>query len=292
MISTREATQALNYNLAIKELEKSCELTEMLRAHVGNGTDLQFGHIFEEISRTLTMSRDIVSKVAMPHSSEGAKTNKRKRDDEFKDRQRRKYNSKMMKLTPTPHQDGFQWRKYGEKTILNKKHPRCYFRCTYSQDRKCMATKQVQQYNDEYPPLFEVIYFDEHTCSHVIPNSKSTNSKKILDFSSKSITKPSLPTIATGCRREYEEATLVSCLTDVIKGYNSEISENSNEGHKAHNTSNEFSVSIDDDISSIESTLLREDEFSAVHDLTRDLEWLEQNDIKFLLETLSPGNFL
>jgi hypothetical protein len=90
---------ALNYNLALKELEKGCELTAMLQAHLGkDGIDSQFGHFFEEISRTLTLSREFLtksdqnllgSKVVTLQKSEGAKSNKRKRDDKLKDYQRR-----------------------------------------------------------------------------------------------------------------------------------------------------------------------------------------------------------
>lgn len=66
MASPLEATQDLKYNLAIKELKKGSELTAVLRAHLAivlkDGTDSQFGYIFEEISRTLALSRDILTK--------------------------------------------------------------------------------------------------------------------------------------------------------------------------------------------------------------------------------------
>ncbi|XBJ18710.1 hypothetical protein VPH35_009817 [Triticum aestivum] len=42
-------------------------------------------------------------------------------------------------------EDGFIWRKYGQKEIHNNKHPRLYFRCTYKHDIGCPATRQVQQ---------------------------------------------------------------------------------------------------------------------------------------------------
>lgn len=151
-----------------------------------------------------------------------------------------------------------------------------------------MAAKQVQQCNDEFPPLFEVTYFDEHTCNIAISNSKPTINHNILDFSGKSVPEPNLSVNKMVCRRQDEEATLVSCLTHVLKGYNSGISENSNAGHSPLNNSNQSSISIDDDTSSIESTLLREEEFPVVHGITMDLEWLEQHNIQYLLELLPP----
>ena len=42
---------------------------------------------------------------------------------------------------------------------------RFYYRCTYKNDMKCSATKQVQQKDTSDPPLFSVTYFNHHTCS-------------------------------------------------------------------------------------------------------------------------------
>ncbi|CAN6337289.1 unnamed protein product [Urochloa humidicola] len=62
-----------------------------------------------------------------------------------------------------PDQDGFLWRKYGQKDILNSKYPREYFRCTYKYNKGCMARRQVQQSEDD-PSFYVVAYFGEHTC--------------------------------------------------------------------------------------------------------------------------------
>ncbi|KAK2664254.1 hypothetical protein Ddye_002828 [Dipteronia dyeriana] len=64
-----------------------------------------------------------------------------------------------------PHEDGFSWRKYGQKDILAAKYPRSYYRCTYRNTQNCRATKQVQR-SDEDPTIFEVTYIGTHTCSH------------------------------------------------------------------------------------------------------------------------------
>nr|ACG28524.1 WRKY46 - superfamily of TFs having WRKY and zinc finger domains [Zea mays] len=67
--------------------------------------------------------------------------------------------------TYAPYDDGHQWRKYGEKKLSNSHFPRFYYRCTYKNDMKCPATKQVQQKDSSDPPLFSVTYFNQHTCS-------------------------------------------------------------------------------------------------------------------------------
>ncbi|KAL6841263.1 hypothetical protein ACP4OV_028781 [Aristida adscensionis] len=63
----------------------------------------------------------------------------------------------------TSPEDGFLWRKYGQKDIQNSKYPRTYFRCAYKHDNGCTATRQVQQSEDD-PSLYVVTYFGEHTC--------------------------------------------------------------------------------------------------------------------------------
>uniref|UniRef100_A0ACD5XR71 Uncharacterized protein n=1 Tax=Avena sativa TaxID=4498 RepID=A0ACD5XR71_AVESA len=61
--------------------------------------------------------------------------------------------------------DGYSWRKYGQKDILGSQHPRGYYRCTYQKSQGCAARKQVQR-ADEDPSLYDVIYNGEHTCVH------------------------------------------------------------------------------------------------------------------------------
>ncbi|KAI3822118.1 hypothetical protein L1987_09699 [Smallanthus sonchifolius] len=59
--------------------------------------------------------------------------------------------------------DGFSWRKYGQKDISGAKFPRNYYRCSYSKEQKCLATKQVQRADDD-PAVFDIAYKGKHTC--------------------------------------------------------------------------------------------------------------------------------
>ncbi|XP_022147296.1 probable WRKY transcription factor 46 isoform X2 [Momordica charantia] len=63
-----------------------------------------------------------------------------------------------------PLNDGYNWRKYGQKDIHGANFPRCYYRCTHRHVRGCLATKQVQR-SDSDPNIFEVTYRGRHTCS-------------------------------------------------------------------------------------------------------------------------------
>ncbi|XP_052481547.1 uncharacterized protein LOC105764736 isoform X9 [Gossypium raimondii] len=67
--------------------------------------------------------------------------------------------------------DGFCWRKYGQKDILGAKYPRRYYRCTYKHNQGCLATKTVKRSSDD-PTIFEITYRGKHTCnlaSNVMP---------------------------------------------------------------------------------------------------------------------------
>ncbi|KAM0875880.1 hypothetical protein ACQ4PT_036517 [Festuca glaucescens] len=64
-----------------------------------------------------------------------------------------------------PEDDGFSWRKYGQKDILGAQHPRAYYRCTHQKTQGCAATKQVQRAQED-PTFYDVIYNGEHTCVH------------------------------------------------------------------------------------------------------------------------------
>ncbi|XP_074556142.1 transcription factor WRKY19-like [Curcuma longa] len=59
--------------------------------------------------------------------------------------------------------DGFTWRKYGQKEILGAKYPRAYFRCAQRASHGCPAKKQVQRSDDD-PSVYDVTYQDDHTC--------------------------------------------------------------------------------------------------------------------------------
>ncbi|KAG0519968.1 hypothetical protein BDA96_08G032800 [Sorghum bicolor] len=89
--------------------------------------------------------------------------------------------------TYAPYDDGHQWRKYGEKKLSNSNFPRFYYRCTYKNDMKCPATKQVQQKDTSDPPLFSVTYFNHHTCSSISSPIGSTRDVAAQSASSKAV---------------------------------------------------------------------------------------------------------
>ncbi|XP_062193508.1 disease resistance protein RGA5-like [Phragmites australis] len=68
-------------------------------------------------------------------------------------------------LTSPLDDDGYSWRKYGQKDILGAKYPRGYYRCMHRPSHGCRATKTVQRMDDD-PPRCIVVYHGQHTCPH------------------------------------------------------------------------------------------------------------------------------
>ncbi|RZC91336.1 hypothetical protein C5167_027395 [Papaver somniferum] len=62
-----------------------------------------------------------------------------------------------------PLDDGYDWRKYGQKDILGAKHPRGYYKCSHRNGQGCLAMKQVQRSELE-SSIFNVTYIGKHSC--------------------------------------------------------------------------------------------------------------------------------
>ncbi|XP_042409835.1 WRKY transcription factor 55-like [Zingiber officinale] len=78
-----------------------------------------------------------------------------------------------------PPDDGYTWKKYGQKEILNSRFPRSYYHCTHKHHHGCKAKKKVQRL-DDYPSTLEVTYCGAHTCRTsltpiLIPNDNNNN---------------------------------------------------------------------------------------------------------------------
>ncbi|XP_062208637.1 WRKY DNA-binding transcription factor 70-like [Phragmites australis] len=130
-------------------------------------------------------------------------------------------------ITTSPHKDGYQWRKYGQKNIQNCLFPRYYYRC--NRDRCCAAKKKVQQQDNGSAcsdgPMFEVTYVNEHTC-HALPSNDHTaritspkttsHALGVVDSSRNGSSDLMFPHIGGGSVDENE--AIVSCLATVISG--------------------------------------------------------------------------
>ncbi|KAK4433473.1 WRKY transcription factor 55 [Sesamum alatum] len=98
-------------------------------------------------------------------------SNRTSSSSSLRQRRRKEEGEKIVKEVPAPQmgnldlppEDGYTWRKYGQKEILGSKYPRSYYRCTHQKFYECPAKKQVQRLDHDFF-TFEVTYRGTHTC--------------------------------------------------------------------------------------------------------------------------------
>ncbi|KAK6779275.1 hypothetical protein RDI58_021459 [Solanum bulbocastanum] len=69
-----------------------------------------------------------------------------------------KYTLRIQSCGNAMANDGYKWRKYGQKSIKNSPYPRSYYKCT---NPRCGAKKQVERSSDE-PNTFIITYEGLH----------------------------------------------------------------------------------------------------------------------------------
>ncbi|KAI3900218.1 hypothetical protein MKW92_007414 [Papaver armeniacum] len=85
-----------------------------------------------------------------------------------------KYTLKIKSCGDGMSDDGYKWRKYGQKSIKNSPNPRSYYRCT---NPRCSAKKQVERSRED-PETLIITYEGLHlhfAYSHFIPTKSHTN---------------------------------------------------------------------------------------------------------------------
>lgn len=190
----------------VNELARGKEVARQLQMHLNNGTSASqetreylVQKILVSYEKALSMLTWTTSSPAGDHlqpqpspgvsglmseSPPSLNGSPRSDQDSDRDQEHRDHASRKRKILPRwtqqvrvnpgmglegPLDDGFSWRKYGQKDILGAKYPRGYYRCTHRNVQGCLATKQVQR-SDEDPNIFEITYRGRHTCtqaSHV-----------------------------------------------------------------------------------------------------------------------------
>ncbi|KAL3499238.1 hypothetical protein ACH5RR_038331 [Cinchona calisaya] len=211
-----------DYYTLINELTKGMEQAKQLRVQLSSGgasepRDLLLQKILSSYEKALLIlkwnggsveqsSQPTPPVSGAPESSVSVEGSPQQNEDvnrNFKDYQDLRDVSKKRKTQPTwteqvivspenglegPADDGYTWRKYGQKDILGAKYPRSYYRCTYRHMRNCWATKQVQRSDDD-PSVFDITYKGTHVCNPATnssipppqPSSEKQESKLIYN---------------------------------------------------------------------------------------------------------------
>ncbi|OMO52082.1 DNA-binding WRKY [Corchorus olitorius] len=217
-----------NKNRAIEELAKGKDLTNQLRDllsskpfgedgsnYLVGGEDLVM-KIFNSFSNTLSILRNSSSgdydEVSQLNPRNNNSYDGRKSED----------SDSWTRDTLTLIDDGYAWRKYGQKTILNANHSRNYFRCTHKNDQGCQATKQVQQIEDD-PPKYRTIYYGHHTCKTLLKASQlildsttSNDSSFLLSFTNNTKQdNPFFSCFPSAVKQETKESDLQQPASDI-----------------------------------------------------------------------------
>ncbi|CBI40493.3 unnamed protein product, partial [Vitis vinifera] len=189
-----EMAREWEHNTLINELTQGREMANQLKNHLTPSSSRETREflvekILSSYEKALSMLKCGGFVSELPHSLPGSSPRSEGSNQDFKD-QAGKDVFKKRKTLPRwteqvrvtigtvpegPLDDGYSWRKYGQKDILGANFPRGYFRCTHRHAQGCLATKQVQR-SDEDPSIYEVTYRGRHTCiqgSRVAPASEA-----------------------------------------------------------------------------------------------------------------------
>ncbi|XP_028087006.1 probable WRKY transcription factor 41 [Camellia sinensis] len=185
---TMDSGLKLEQKSLINELTQGMEIAKQLRFHLNSASSaenrqLLLQRILSSYEKSLLILKSSAPTTGMTESSISGDGSPRSEDCNgggFKDHhQDQNVVSKKRKVLPTwtdqvrissengfegPIDDGYSWRKYGQKDILGTKYPRSYYRCTNRNSQNCWATKQVQRSDDD-PTVFEIIYKGRHECN-------------------------------------------------------------------------------------------------------------------------------
>ncbi|KAF3321858.1 putative WRKY transcription factor 70 [Carex littledalei] len=157
-----------DHRMAIEGIKRGQELTNQLRDALGfAATSEPVSKLFNGLHSSLYNALSGIQCACNASSSKSQKRKKHLLEEDNQGVNLKRRNIEASIVTTTPHYDGLEWRKYGEKHINGSRHERCYYRCTYSTELKCPAKKTIQREDGSTdPPVYSVIYYNCHTCNY------------------------------------------------------------------------------------------------------------------------------
>ncbi|KAJ6841802.1 putative WRKY transcription factor 70 [Iris pallida] len=228
MEATKTGYSSHDWKAAVDELTRGRDLASQLGAMLEDAlpTSTSRRDLLREISDSFSRALAVLDvstavKSEDAHGSQSRELPGKKRKPELSGqrggyRRSRRVHSSCKSVTTATLNDGHAWRKYGQKAILNSKSPRGYYRCTHKKDQMCLATRHVQQSEDN-PSLFVITYIGEHTCQELAETLASLeNDPCIIDFSRSSYAAAtsSNPPSLQAMRQESDEDGVSSALVN------------------------------------------------------------------------------
>ncbi|KAK8643208.1 hypothetical protein V6N13_012514 [Hibiscus sabdariffa] len=183
-------TLSSNKKRVIEELVNGKHCATQLQILFNNSSEmsrrLSAQELVQKIFTSFHHSLSLLTGVESAEVSRNQATDSRKKRPASKEKRgcyKRSKAEQTWAVVSATVEDGHAWRKYGQKQILNSKHPRSYFRCTRKYDQGCRATKQVQR-TDDGSQTYQITYIGTHTCrpdSAKTPHTYNILSKKLHD---------------------------------------------------------------------------------------------------------------
>jgi len=93
-----------------------------------------------------------------------------------------------------PSEDGYNWRKYGQKNVKGNEYIRSYYKCSYP---NCQVKKQVER--SPAGQITDITYLGKH--DHAKPRSEPQEA--VPSFQSAQIQKPDCPASTVEGRNEF-----------------------------------------------------------------------------------------
>ncbi|KAJ4906196.1 putative WRKY transcription factor 46 [Raphanus sativus] len=170
---------AMEEKIVINELEQGRELTKRLINNLKHTSSTESSKVM--ISEILRIYQNAILMLSFKQDDKNILKRSREIEDKgsknvSKKRKESDKKTEDVKVFVGKGQeidDGYCWRKYGQKEIHGSSNPRGYFRCTNRFTQKCLAVKQVQR-SDKDPSIFEVKYVGNHTCNNNSTSPKTT----------------------------------------------------------------------------------------------------------------------
>lgn len=139
------------------------------KAHSQNGTSL---HLQADFSRSAAEKDSRVTNISSEPRAIDRVAGSAEHSPPLDDQQEEDPDQRVSgdnNVGSAPSEDGYNWRKYGQKQVKGSEYPRSYYKCTHP---NCPVKKKVERSHEGH--ITEIIYKGAHNHPKPPPNRRST----------------------------------------------------------------------------------------------------------------------